>query len=268
MRHNNICNYFILGLVLIFTSCSTKQYQVLFQQKNALADSSLKKIDTVKEYRIRSQDILQIRNLQDSKYIVNTAPNLPVSNNVLGNNNGTGNTAEDRNFQVEEDGSVILPVIGHIKVAGYTRLEAQKLIEDAYRKDVLVNPIIELKIVNLKVTMLGEVKVQGNYALTKDHTSLIEMIGAAGGITEKANESNVQIIRGNQKNPTVILVDLGNIKSINDPSTILQNGDIIYIAQNKRAARGDNLQNFSTTIFQPVLLLFNTALIIFTLIRH
>ncbi|MDP9077339.1 MAG: polysaccharide biosynthesis/export family protein [Bacteroidota bacterium] len=266
MRHL-IYSYFILGLFLIFTSCSTRQYQVLFQQKNALSDSSWQGADTVKEYRIKSQDILQVRNLQDSRYLVNNTPNIAVNNNVLGNTAGSTAT-EDRNFQVEEDGTVILPLIGHIKVAGYTRLEAQKLIEEAYRKNVLVSPIIELKIVNLKVTMLGEIRAQGNYALTKDHTSLIEMIGTAGGITEKANESNIQIIRGTQKNPKVILVDLGNIQSINDPRTILQNGDIIYIAQNKRAARGDNLQNFSTTIFQPVLLLFNTALIIFTLIRH
>jgi polysaccharide export outer membrane protein len=140
-------------------------------------------------------------------------------------------------------------------------------VENTYRSNVLQNPIIELKIVNLKVTILGEIKGQGNYPLTKDHTTLLEMIGAAGGITDKANESNVKIIRGTERNPKVILVDLGNIQSINDPRTILQNGDIIYIAQNKRATRTDNLQNFST-VFQPLLLLFNTALIVFTLIRR
>jgi polysaccharide export outer membrane protein len=254
MRYS-IYTFLILGLCLIFTSCSTTQYQVLFQQKNAIADSTYQGADSIKEYRIKSQDILQVRNLQDSKYILNNTPNLPVNSNVLGNNM---TAADDRNFQVDDDGTVTLPLIGHIKVAGSTRAEAQKIVEDAYRKNVLVNPIIELKIVNLKVTMLGEIRGQGNYPLTKDHTTLIEMIGNAGGITEKANETNIKIIRGTQKNPKVILVDLGNIQSINDPRAVLQNGDIVYIAQNKRAARGDNLQSFSTTIFQPVLLLFNT----------
>jgi polysaccharide export outer membrane protein len=93
------------------------------------------------------------------------------------------------------------------------------------------------------------------------------MIGAAGGITDKANETQVRIIRGTQRNPQVTIIDLGNILSVNDPRAILQNGDIIYIPQNKRATRSDNLQSFSI-IVQPALLLFNTALIILTLIRH
>jgi polysaccharide export outer membrane protein len=110
------------------------------------------------------------------------------------------------------------------------------------------------------------VKAQGNYVLIKDKTTLIEVIGQAGGLTERADEKDVRIIRGSEKNPTIVDVDFSNILSVNDPKTVLQSGDIIYVAQNKRAARSDNLQNF-TTIFQPALLLFNTALIIFTLAR-
>jgi polysaccharide export outer membrane protein len=260
-----IYTYIILGLALISTSCSTKQYQVLFQQKNAITDSAYKSADTIKEYRIKPQDILQVRNLQDTRYLVNTTPSTGVNTNILGSGNAAGT---EQNFQVDNDGTVILPAIGRIKVGGFTRVEAQKLVEEAYRKNVLVKPIIELKIVSLKVTMLGEIRGQGNYPLTKEHTTLIEMIGAAGGITEKANETNVKIIRGTEKNPKVILVDLGNIQSINDPRTILQNGDIVYFAQNKRAVRTDNQQTFMSTFFQPALLLFNTALIIFTLIHR
>jgi polysaccharide export outer membrane protein len=256
-----IYSFSVLGLLLLLASCSTTQYQTLFQQKKALTDTAYQTADATVEYRIKSQDILQVRNLQDTKYLVDNSPKNNVNNNVL------NNAADNQNFQVDDEGFVILPAIGRIKVAGYTRAEAQKLVEDAYRKSVLVNPIIELKIVNLKVTMLGEVQAQGNFPLTKDHTTLLEMIGTAGGITAKANESNVKIIRGTEKNPKVILVDLGDIQSVNDPRTILQNGDIIYVAQNKRAARSDNLQSFST-VFQPILLLFNTALIVLTLIRH
>ncbi|MDF2433965.1 MAG: polysaccharide biosynthesis/export protein [Mucilaginibacter sp.] len=255
-----IFSYLIILLIFICTSCSDKQYQVLFQQKKAISDTSFQKnVTAVNEYRIKSQDILQIRNLQDRRYITNDAP---ANTNVT-----TGPNTDNSTYQVEEDGSVILPVLGHVQVAGLTRVEAQKLVEDTYRKNLLVNPIIELKITNLKVTMLGEIKGPGNYILTKEHTTLVEMIGAAGGITEKANETEVKIIRGTQKNPQVSIIDLSNVQSINDPRAILQNGDIIYIAQNKRASRSDNLQSFSI-IVQPALLLFNTALIVLTLIRR
>jgi polysaccharide export outer membrane protein len=260
-----IYTYIILGLLFICASCSTKQYQVLFQQKNALADSSYHTADTVSDYRIKAQDILQVRNLQDGNALFNSAASSnTVKSNILAGNNG----AENQTFQVDQDGSVILPALGRIKVAGYTRLEAQKAVEDAYRKNVFTNPIIELKIVSLKVTFFGEIRAQGNFPLAKEHTTLVEMIGTAGGLTDKANETNIKIIRGTEKNPKVILVDLSDIHSINDPKAVLQNGDIIYIAQNRRATRNENFQNFSTSFFQPVLLLFNTALIIFTLVRH
>ncbi|MDP9046699.1 MAG: hypothetical protein M3N14_01095, partial [Bacteroidota bacterium] len=96
---------------------------------------------------------------------------------------------------------------------------------------------------------------------------LVELIGRAGGLTEKANETNIKIIRGSQENPKVTEIDLSDIRSINDPRAVLQNGDIIYIAENKRAVRNEKIQNFGS-IFQPALLLFNTALIIVTLIRR
>lgn len=254
-----IISYLVLAAIFICTSCSDKQYQALFQEKTAFNDTSAQKSAvTVNEYHIKSQDILQIRNLQDIKYIANDAP---VSTNTTG-----GSASQGQTFQVEEDGTVALPALGRIQVAGLTRVEAQKLIEDLYRKNLLKDPIIDLKIVNLKVTVLGEIKAQGNYVLTKDRTTLVELIGEAGGLTERANEKNIKIIRGTEKNPKVTEVDLNNIRSINDPVSILQSGDIIYIAQNKRAARSDNLQNFST-VFQPVLILFNTVLILYTLIH-
>jgi polysaccharide export outer membrane protein len=257
---NYISIYLIVSTFLILSSCSNKQYQYLFEQKTPIADTDTQKTEvTTGAYRIKPQDILQIRNLQNFKYLVDETP----SANAGGSSGGGGNS-QGQTFQVQDDGTVALPVIGHLMVAGLTRPEASKQIEDLYRKSLLKDPIIEVKIVNLKVTLPGEIRGQGNYTLTKDRTTLVEMIGEAGGLTDKANESNIKIIRGDQRNPKVTEINLRDIQSINDPRAILQNGDVIYIAQNKRAVRNEKLQNLSV-ITQPVLLLLNTALIIFTL---
>jgi polysaccharide export outer membrane protein len=93
------------------------------------------------------------------------------------------------------------------------------------------------------------------------------MIGQAGGLSDKANETNIKIIRGQQLNPQVTYINLRDIQSINDPRAILQNGDIVYVSQNKRAVRNDNLQNLST-LTQPILLLLNTALVVLSLSRR
>jgi polysaccharide export outer membrane protein len=267
MRYINF-TYILLGILLFCASCSTKQYQSLFEYRNTIPDSIFKKnAFTVDHYKIKPQDILQIRNLQNIKYIVEETPVLnDAPGSGIPNTSGSG-TSTAQTYQVEDDGTVALPVIGHVMVAELTRVEAQKLIESTYRKNLLKDPIIELKIVNLKVTILGEIKAQGNFILKKDKTTLIELIGEAGGLTDKANEKNIKIIRGGESNPQVTQINLDNIGSINDPNAILQSGDIIYIAQNRRAIRNDNLQNFSL-IVQPAILLLNTALVVFALIRR
>ena len=251
----------LAGIIALGSSCSYKQNQVLFEKRSNVADTVSPQTAATTGYQIQPQDVLQIRNLQNLKYIVDEVPvsSASGSGNAIA---GTGQT-----FQVDEDGAVALPALGHIPVAGLTRPQAAKLIEDLYRKNLLKDPIIELKIVNLKVTLLGEIKGQGNYPILKDKTSLVDMIGQAGGLTPAANEKNIKIIRGTGKNQNITEIDLSNISSLSDPRALLQNGDVVYVAQNKRAIRAENLQSFSTWI-QPALLLLNTALIIFTLSRQ
>jgi len=251
------------SLLAVLSSCSYKQDQLLFQQKQGLDSVSAQKAPTLVRYRIQPQDILQIRNLQNISYIIGDAPSATTA--APGGSGGS--SPQGQNFQVEEDGNVALPVIGRVQVEGLTRQEASDKIEELYKKSLLKDPIIELKIVNLKITILGEVKTPGNYPLIKDKTTLIELIGEAGGLTDKANEANVEIIRGDPAHPSVSRIDLSNIRSLSNPDGILQNGDIIYIAKNNRAIQTDKITTFST-IIQPALIVLNTVLIIFTLARR
>ncbi|MBD1392907.1 polysaccharide biosynthesis/export family protein [Mucilaginibacter sp. ZB1P21] len=251
----------IISILAITSSCSYKQSQLLFQASGTKPDSTAAHTSQTisgSPYRIHPLDQLQIRNLQSIKSLVDQSP--APNSNISG-----GSAAQGQIFQVEEDGTVALPEIGHVRVEGLTRVEATKLIEDQYKKNVLVNPVFEIKVINLKVTLFGEVKSQGNYPLVKDNTTLVELLGEAGGLTQSANEKSIKIIRGDA-NKTVTEIDLSKLSSISDPRAILQNGDVIYVSQNKRGIRSDNLQNI-TTLVQPVLLLVNTALVLLTLSR-
>lgn len=256
--------YFVKKLTYLFTftlymfcslSCSFKQSQVLFENKNSglIVENNATDITT---HRIQPQDLIQIRNLQDRSFIVND----PISEEPE-----TVNNKEGQSFLVEADSTVVLPMLGRVKIAGLTRLEAANRLETLYSKE-LKKPIIDLKIVNLKVTLLGEINKQGIYKLERDYTSLVEIIGAAGGFTEKADSRNIKVIRGDLKAPQVIELDLSDIRTLSDSRIMLQNNDIIYIAQNKKAIRNEKVQSLSV-ILQPVILLLNTALIIYTLTR-
>lgn len=248
-------------LTYFFSSCSNKQYQNLFQQKGAGTDTAtLNSASFIQDhYRIKPQDILEIRNLQNDKDIVDLNPTIsgsPVTQM-------SANQMQHNGHLVEDDGTIALTGLGRIQVAGLTRVEAEKMIESLYHKTLLKDPIIEVKVANLTVTLFGEVKTTGNLPLIKDRTTLVQILGAAGGLTENANEKNIKIIRGDHSNPKVIQVDLSNIKSINDPKTILQSGDIVYVEKNRRAVRNEKFGNL-TQIVQPLLLLFSVAAVVYT----
>ncbi|RYE28601.1 MAG: hypothetical protein EOP42_16460, partial [Sphingobacteriaceae bacterium] len=161
---NNI--YPILLLSLLFLSaCSYKQQHALFKTNVAAAVPAYDQTipSGTSAYKIGPDDLLQIRNLQNINYIVNEQPVA------------TAAAAQAPAYQVEEDGTVALPVIGRIKVSGLTRYEATRKVEALYKEKLLKDPIIDLKIINLKVTVLGEIRTQGNYLLLKDKTSLVDI---------------------------------------------------------------------------------------------
>ncbi|MGI4751751.1 MAG: polysaccharide biosynthesis/export family protein [Janthinobacterium lividum] len=252
---NNICSMLFLAL-LFLCSCSYRQQHVLFKTNVVAAVPVYNPVMASgnSAYKIGPDDLLQIRNLQNINYIVNEQTVATVATPAPA-------------YQVEEDGTVALPVIGRVMVSGLTRFQASRKIESLYKEKLLKDPIIDLKIINLKVTVLGEIRTQGNYLLLKDKTNLVDIIGEAGGLTEKANEKTIQIIRGDKAHPQIIIADLNDIRTLANPELNLQNNDIIYIAQNNRTVRNEATQNVSG-IMQPILVLLNTALIIFTLTKR
>ncbi len=205
---------------------------------------------------IKAGDLLNIRNLQNKNLIAGEIVGSTSSSSMM--------QANVQPYLVEDDGTVSLPVLGRMKLAGMTRLEAQKFLEKEYKKTLLVDPIITLSIVNLKVTVLGEFGSQGNYLLTKDQTNLVEIIGEAGGLSTKADKRHLKIIRGDLKNPEVILVNLENVNTLSDPRLILRNNDIVYAAPRGVFRSQENL-NLANTFLQGGLVILNTFLLVYNL---
>lgn len=249
----------VLCIALLGSSCSTRYKNALFTNKTDLVTDTVKTVYVVNSdeeaggyYKIKANDILSIRNLQDIRYITATETQ-----------NGT---TQLTNYRVEDDGNVTLPVIGKVQVTGLGRKEAAAKIEEIYKQKLLKYPIIELTIVNLKVTLLGEFVKQGNYLLEKENTTLIDIIGEAGGISPKADAKTLKIIRGNRQNPQIIYVNLKDINSLARPELILKNNDIIYIEPQGIYNTQERVQSLSS-VFQPVLIVLNTALLIYTFSR-
>jgi polysaccharide export outer membrane protein len=131
-KYKRIVFFFLCVLQLIYLSaCSYKQQQLLFEKKMHNADSLQRaELSPAPNYSIQVQDILEIKNLQNIEYI---ASEQGKTNANLYN--------QGMNYQVENDGTIALPIIGRIPIAGLTRIEASRKIEQLYQKELLKNPI-------------------------------------------------------------------------------------------------------------------------------
>ncbi len=263
---NQFKNLLIISIaILLLSSCSAtkaRRERTLFNSSYDYVTDTIKRVYVVNDqglgdiyYKIKVNDLIAVKNKQNKEFLANV--------------NTTINTSETNvvTYPVENDGSVNLPAVGKVVLAGLTRKEATQKLQQILEKDLLSKPIIEVSIVNVKVTLLGEFNTQGNFLLERDNTSLVEIIGQAGGInTQTADPKTLKIIRGDRSNPEIIYVNLNDINSLASKKLILQNNDIIVIQSTKNLALTQKLQNFNNVI-QPLLVIINLGVLVFSFTR-
>ena len=125
--------------------------------------------------------------------------------------------------KIDQDGSVVLPLIGELKVGGLTLRKARLAIAALYEKDYLVNPHVTLDYdafeKEFRCTVLGRVNKQGGVVFPKGVTkiALVDAIALAGGFERLANRSQVSIKRNDASGVKVYKVDAKKLAA--DPST-------------------------------------------------
>ncbi len=260
----------ILSISIALASCAARKEHSLFNAPSDVVTDTIKQVYVVNDqgisdayYKIKVNDQLAIRNVQNKEFGATASPN---SGSNANQNIAGGTISNTLSYPVDIDGKVNLPAIGKVEVIGLSRRDAAIKIQDLYAKQLLRDPIIELSVVNLKVTLLGEFGRQGNFLLERENTTLIDIIGEAGGINKTADPKTLKIIRGDRSHPEIIYVNLNDINSLASKKLILQNNDIIVLQQTKSSALSEKLTSVNN-IVQPLLVVVNLAVLIFTLTR-
>lgn len=136
-----------------------------------------------------------------------------------------------KNFIVEMDGNVNLPIVGKVNVSGMSLSEASQIVSEKYRSaslDLEVNFNLT-KSVRVTVAVMGEVQNPGVYQLS-GRVSPLYALALAGGELNTANLTKVLILRGTLEEPEKIFVDLkNNGKWISQDNAYVQAGDIVYV---------------------------------------
>lgn len=140
-------------------------------------------------------------------------------------------------YHVEFDGTVKMPLLGHVSLQGLTVREAESFLEEKFAS-FYNKPFVLLEVTNRKVTIFpGNEGAARVVPLQNENTTLLEGLALAGGISNMGKAYNIKLIRGDLKNPQVYLIDLSSIEGMKQADLILQSNDIIYIEPTIRIDR-------------------------------
>ncbi|WP_226913044.1 polysaccharide biosynthesis/export family protein [Flavicella marina] len=211
-----------LVLLLFIASCAPKKKLVYFQGVDALEEVE----NTNYSPKIKPDDQLSIavNSLDPSAAIPfnNFQPTLGVN----------AANVDLLPYLVAKDGTIDFPQLGSLKVAGLTRLELMELLKQRL-EPFLVQPTVNIQILNFTVTILGEVKAPGAYKIDKERISILDAVGLAGDLTVHGMRNNVLVIREHQEEKEFVRVDLTAANLFESPMYYLQQNDVVYVEPNK-----------------------------------
>lgn len=230
----NIKTPFIVALTILMTSsCVSSKKIVYFQEEPLEAGLNLA---TPEQLIYKTDDLLTIN---VSAFVQETvAPfNLTVAASMNGNNAGAiqGNL-QLQTYLVDYNGNIDFPVLGTIRVAGLTRTELTAYLIKRI-SEYANDPIVNVRLTNFTVTVLGEVRSPGTFTIQRERITLIEALGLAGDLTIYGQRQNLRLIREVNGRKKFTDIDLTSINTVNSPVYYLQQNDVLYVEPNKARMR-------------------------------
>ena len=213
--------------LMFFSSCKIFRSNLMLKTKKDFPYDQLTDSVSIQDYKISPTDRLQIRvETNDGFKLIDLATQVNLQ------------YRSDLDILVESDGTCKMPMIGYLKLEGYTVREVEKILEERYL-EYYVKPFVNVKVTNKRVIVFpGNGGVAKVLPLSNNNTTVLEAIALSGGITDDGKAYKVKLIR-NYRNakPQVYLMDLSEISGLSAGNTKVLANDIIYIEPRYRLAR-------------------------------
>ncbi len=245
--------FFFIFLITINPSCTNKKKIIYFQGPVP---------SEVKNYNIifRPDDILSIKVVGIDAEAVKPF-NLPVISDQQTGGYSSGIPSPPA-YIIDQDGNIDIPVVGKVKVAGLTKIQCVEFLKEQL-KPYLNKPTIIVKLVNFKITVLGEVKTPGTFTIPNERVTLIEALGIAGDLNISGIRKNVLVIRESEGKRTETRVDLTSKELFNSPVFYLQQNDIVYVEPNRTRINSAQFNTGYASIAISAISLLVTLILLF-----
>lgn len=242
--------FLVLGLSLIFGACvDSKPLKYFPDLAEGVIPSSIANLEPV----INKSDILSISvtSPNPEATVMFNAPNMAATNQTTA---AAGNIAPSSGYLVSQDGFIEFPALGKIPAAGLTK---QKLKEDITQKltdsKLLIDPIVTIRLLNYRVTVLGEVTRPTVVTVPNEKISILEAIGLAGDITIFGKKDNVLLIREEKGGKVIKRLNLNSSEILSSPYYYLKSNDVVYVEPNNtKVATSSRSQQLLPTVLSAL----------------
>jgi polysaccharide biosynthesis/export protein len=217
-------NIGIVIIVLLITSCIPQKRMVYLQDKNP--EDTLTKFfrEKVPEYKIQPGDNLYIKvhSIDEqtfSFFNTTSAQNQSQFSDI---------SVYLNSYVVNDLGFIDFPFVGEVEVQKLTVNETKDLIQKIINK-YLIETTITVKLVNFKITIVGEVNSPHEFLVYQDNINIFEAISLAGDLTDFANRNEVSLVRQTKNGAIIYRIDLTDNKILESEYYYLMPNDILYI---------------------------------------
>lgn len=244
----------VVLLIFFLGACSVPKDVVYFQGIDSLTTVQKELMNQTYTTKIVPDDLLSITVTAWDPTVV-TPFNPPVFAYAAQGETSVVPSQQLQTYLVDKEGDINFPVIGKVHVAGLTKQQVSAKLQELikpYVEDALVN----VQIVNYKITLMGEVSRPGAISVKNDRISILDAIGQVGDLTINANRKNILIIRDHNGEKEFARMDITRPDLFASPYYYLKQNDVVYVEPNdakKRNARYSQAQQYSITVFSSIL---------------
>lgn len=242
-----------LGAALFFASCGSKKDVVYFQDAGTFETLMDKNTFTPK---FKVDDLVSI-------HVSTLNPEASAPFNLFRGAAEGGIRPEQVDYLIDDQGEIDFPVIGKVKIAGLSPEETRVLLRERL-SEYLVDPIINIRLKNFTVTILGEVNRPGTYTVNGERITVLEALGLAGDLTIKGQRENVMVIRDFDGTKVYNRLDLTKKDVMNSPVYYLTQNDVVYVEPNRSAVATSSLDARASITVSIVSVLITSTVILLT----
>lgn len=238
---------FFLFVIASLTSCKTTNLFVDKDASNKIEDlPSVFTQDENYQYHIRKDDKITISLWGQDDLSVGSTYGIYNSNEVYG-----------KWLMVDAEGNIEVPKLGTLHVENMTIIQLKRVLKN-YFAEWIKNPIVDIKVLNREITVLGEVRDPQVLNVDKERNTLLEIIAKCNGLEFYANPKYIKVLRQVGEDVHIANIDLTKkddylMKNIN-----LYPGDVVIVPA-KRFKEFDRristIIPFTTTITAAAILM-------------